>query len=67
MCAAPIFCLVCPSILHATADHCCPHHPKSGACSSLVAFNASRNLLAALPDSITRLAKLQVMAVDSNK
>lgn len=38
-----------------------------GGCSSLVAFNASHNALTALPDSVTRLAKLQVLAVDTNK
>jgi hypothetical protein len=32
-----------------------------------VALNASSNALTALPDSITRLGKLQVLAVDANK
>ncbi len=41
--------------------------PCAGDCSSLVAFNASHNALIALPDSITRLNKLQVLAVDANK
>jgi hypothetical protein len=39
----------------------------AGACSSLVAFNASHNALTALPDSVTQLGKLQVLAVDANK
>lgn len=38
-----------------------------GDCSSLVAFNASHNALTALPDGVTRLGKLQVLAVDANK
>ena len=48
-----------------------PHYPgfvnSTGDCSSLVALNASRNALTELPSSITRLGKLQVLAVDANK
>jgi hypothetical protein len=32
-----------------------------------VAVNASHNALTALPDSITQLTKLQLLAVDANK
>lgn len=42
--------------------------PESlGCCSSLVALNVSRNSLPALPDTISRLARLQVLAADSNR
>ncbi|KAF6263586.1 hypothetical protein COO60DRAFT_1698667 [Scenedesmus sp. NREL 46B-D3] len=42
--------------------------PESlGCCSSLVALNVSRNALPALPGSMSRLARLQVLAADSNR
>jgi hypothetical protein len=39
----------------------------AGCCSSLVALNVSRNALPALPESMSRLARLQVLAADSNR
>lgn len=54
-------------IIHSCADDVVIACVIAGCCSSLVALNVSRNALPALPDTMSRLAKLQVLAADSNR